>query len=74
MVLAGLFTTLRRSPYTLGPRGILTNFVFWGSSLVDIELIRAYLLSIFGRKRFAMVAVVVVAILIYARGVADQQI
>ena len=65
MVISGLLSSLGRSPYTLDPVGILTNFVFWGTTLVGTELIRAYLLSVFAR-RYTTTALGIIAVLFTA--------
>ena len=50
LAIAGLFTAFGESPYTLRFPGVVYNLFFWSSALVAIELTRAYLLNLVGRR------------------------
>ena len=60
--IGGLFSGFGTSPYSFTATGILTNLVFIGSTLVGMELSRAWLVNRLGKKH-TFLAVAVVAVL-----------
>ena len=61
-VIGGLFSGFGRSPYAFTPKSILTNLVFVGSTLVGMELSRAWLINRLGKKH-TLLALVFVSVL-----------
>jgi signal peptidase len=58
-VIAGLLFGFGNSPYSHRPLALLANFVFAGSLLVGLEMSRAYLATVFG-KRSPVLALILV--------------
>jgi len=61
-VIGGLFSSFGKSPYAFTPTGILTNLFLVGSTLVGMELSRAWLINHLGKKH-TFLAIAFVALL-----------
>jgi signal peptidase len=62
LIIAGLFEGFGDSPYSHRAFSIFRSFVYWSSTLVALELSRAYLLSAF-RKRYSLLVSVLITML-----------
>ncbi len=58
LIIGGILVGFGHSPYSHAPRDLLTNLSFVFSSLVALELTRAYLLSALGRRRTVLMLAV----------------
>ncbi|MEA3459870.1 MAG: signal peptidase I [Chloroflexota bacterium] len=54
-LIAGIVQGFGESPYSFTPRGIVINLIFVSSSLLGIELSRAWLVNRFGRKHTTLI-------------------
>ncbi|MDF2884118.1 MAG: peptidase signal peptidase [Clostridiaceae bacterium] len=58
-IFAGFFDGIGKSPYSHTPKGIITNIIFIGSSLVGREFIRSYLINSFTKKESYTVFIII---------------
>ena len=72
-VIAGLFSSFGKSPYSFTPLGILTNLIFVGSMLAGMELSRAWLINHLG-KRHTFLALAFVGLLYTILGIPLTQV
>jgi len=58
-VTAGFLSSFGNSPYSFTPSGIITNIIYVGSTLLGMELSRAYLVNSLSKKRSTLIIALV---------------